>query len=80
MPGEVGIEIPQSVQRNLGLDDEPCWVIVSDANIDDWPNAGINRLPGRSNAYAYGYLPISLFEHVKREFLKHYDARRAVRR
>ena len=77
---DAGVEIPPLVRRKLGLDDEPCWVIVSDANIDDWPNAGISPLPGSARAFAYGYLPDLLFEKIKIEFLKHYDARRAVRR
>jgi hypothetical protein len=25
----------------LGLDDEPSWVIMSEHNIDEWPNGGL---------------------------------------
>src|ERR1700761_4604491 len=51
---DIGIEIPERVRRYLGLDDRPSWVIVSDANVDQWPNAGIAPLPGKPKAYAYG--------------------------
>src|SRR6478752_4172382 len=37
----VGIEIPLRVKQAIGLDDEPSWVIVSEHNIDEWPNGGL---------------------------------------
>src|SRR5215467_3468122 len=46
-----GVEIPAGVRRMLGLDDEPCWVVVSEHNIDDWPSPGIARLPGRRKTF-----------------------------
>ena len=75
-----GIELPDTVRRALGLDDEPCWVIVSEYNIDNWPNAGIATLPESTSKYTYGYLPPRLFETIKAEFLKRFDSKRAVRR
>jgi len=78
--GVVGVQIPQAVRRNLGLDDEPCWVIVSDVNLDDWPNSGIAPVPGRPKAFIYGYLPPRLYEAVKKKMLAHYNQRRVVRR
>jgi hypothetical protein len=75
-----GVEIPATVRRALGLDDAPCWVIVSEYNIDNWPNAGIAKLPGRRTAYSYGYLPPRLFDTIREAFLQRFDMRRAVRR
>ncbi len=43
----VGIEIPLKVKQAIGLDDEPSWVIVSEHNVDEWPNAGLSPVPGR---------------------------------
>ena len=37
-----GIEIPARVGQALGLDDTPSRVIVSEHNIDEWPNAGLS--------------------------------------
>jgi hypothetical protein len=34
----VGVEIPAKVRAAIGLDDAPCWVIVSEHNVDEWPN------------------------------------------
>ena len=65
----VGIEIPPKVRRAVGLDDEPCWVVVSEHNVDEWPNAGLEPIPGRPGIFAYGFLPPRLFADIKRKFL-----------
>ena len=65
----VGIEIPPKVRRAVGLDDEPCWVVVSEHNVDEWPNAGLEPIPGRPGIFAYGFLPPRLFAEIKRKFL-----------
>jgi hypothetical protein len=78
--GTKGIEIPAIVRAALGLDDMPCWVIVSEYNIDDWPNAGIGPVPGRAGEFLYGHLPPGLFARIKQAFLDTYDPNHAVRR
>ena len=42
------------VRRAIGLDDSPCWIIVSEHNIDEWPNAGLAQLPGQPGVFSYG--------------------------
>ncbi len=66
----------------LGLDDARCWVVASEYNIDEWPNAGIAPLPGRPRAFAYGFIPSGLFADVKAKFLllAAPDRRRGVKR
>ena len=59
------VEIPPGVCRNLGLDDERSWVVVSEYNIDEWPNAGLRPIHGKPRSFSYGYLPPSLFAQVK---------------
>jgi len=73
----VGIEVPRAAGEKLGLDDARSWIIVSEANVDFWPNAGLAPIPGRRDAYAYGYLPPALFENVKSRFLSLFTDRRA---
>lgn len=73
----VGIEIPPSVRRHLGLDDADSWIIVSEHNVDEWPNGGIAPLPGRQNVFSYGFLPPRLFEKVRERFLELAEAGRA---
>ena len=64
----IGIEIPQKVKAALGLDDEASWVVISEYNVDEWPNAGLAHIPGKPGIYSYGFLPPALFASVKRKF------------
>jgi len=78
----VGIEIPTRVRQSLGLDDARCWIVVSEYNVDEWPNAGLAPVPGRTASYAYGFIPPRLFEQVKSIFLESSgrDRRKGVKR
>jgi hypothetical protein len=64
----IGIEIPAKVKQAIGLDAVPSWVIVSEYNIDEWPNGGLSPVPGRPSVFAYGFIPPGLFARVKAEF------------
>lgn len=75
--GTVGIEIPAKVKTALGLDDAPSWVIISEYNVDEWPNAGLSHIPGRPGIYNYGFLPPSLFAMVKSKFAELVREKRA---
>lgn len=68
----VGVEIPARVREALGLDDAPSWVIVSEHNVDEWPNGGLAPLPGRPGVFSYGFIPPGLFAQVKARFLDLY--------
>ncbi|MCC7049057.1 MAG: hypothetical protein IT562_20250 [Alphaproteobacteria bacterium] len=65
-----GIEIPEAVRRMLGLDDERCWVIVSEYNVDEWPNGGVSPLPGKPDLFSYGFLPPGLFARIRARFIE----------
>jgi hypothetical protein len=69
----VGVEIPARVRDALGLDDGPSWIIVSEYNVDEWPNGGLAPLPGRPGVFSYGFIPPGLFAQVKRMFLDLYE-------
>ncbi|QPF90225.1 hypothetical protein [Bradyrhizobium commune] len=66
----VGIEIPAKVKQAIGLDDTPSWVIVSEHNVDEWPNAGLSPVPGKLGVFGYGFIPPSLFAQIKAKFLE----------
>jgi hypothetical protein len=66
----IGIAIPPRVREAIGLDDEPSWVIVSEHNIDDWPNSGLRSIPGRPGVFDYGFIPPKLFTQIKAKFLE----------
>jgi hypothetical protein len=66
----VGIEIPPRVRRAIGLGDAPSWVIVSEHNVDEWPNGGLTPIPGRPGIYSYGFIPPGLFAQIKTKFIE----------
>jgi hypothetical protein len=68
--GTEGVEIPAKVKQALGLDDAPSWVIVSEHNVDEWPNAGVSPIPGKSSVFSYGFIPPGLFAQIKARFLE----------
>jgi hypothetical protein len=50
----IRIELPAKVEQAIGLDDARSWVIVSEHNIDEWPNAGLSPVPGKPGVFDYG--------------------------
>jgi hypothetical protein len=79
-PGKdtLSVAIPPKVRKALGLDDAPSWVIVSEHNVDEWPNGGLATLPGRPGVFSYGFIPPGLFAQVKAKFLELYDKGRSA--
>ena len=78
-PPTEGVELPASVKRRLGLDEERSWVIVSEANIFLWPGPDLRFLPGQGpESAAYGLLPPNVFRAVRERFLAGLRARRAA--
>ena len=68
--GTEDVEIPAKVKQVLGLDDAPSWVIVSEHNVDEWPNAAVSPIPGRPGIFSYGFIPPGLFAQIKARFLE----------
>lgn len=66
----VGIEIPDQVKQAIGLDAARSWVIISEHNVDEWPNAGIAPLPGKPGVFSYGFISAGLFGQIKAGFLQ----------
>lgn len=75
---ELAVEMPASVKRRLGLDDERSWIVLSEANRFIWPGPDLRPARrGDAGSVAYGALPFGLFEQVRRKFLAAVKARRA---
>lgn len=66
----VAIEIPAKVAQALSLDEARSWVVVSDHNVDEWPNAGLAPIPGLPGIFSYGFIPPGLFAQIKAQFLE----------
>jgi hypothetical protein len=62
------VEIPQSVKRHLGLDDERSWIVVAEGNEFLWPGYDL-RKRSASQRYDYGFLPPELFDKVRKALL-----------
>ena len=75
VPPDIGIELTPAAKKAAGLDVRPQWVLVSQANKDDW-GFDLRQIPGRPGIFHYGYLPPAMFETIKAAFLSTYRARR----
>jgi hypothetical protein len=75
----VAVEIPLAVGRALGLDDARSWVVLSEHNVDEWPDSGLSPVPGDPGHFAYGFMPPRLFAQIKARFVELIRARRSSR-
>lgn len=66
------VELPPKVKRHLGLDAERSWVIVSEANLVDWDDPGIE--PVGPNQWSHGFVPPTLADILRNKLLRHYRA------
>lgn len=65
------VELPPPTKRRLGLDDERSWVVVSEVNRFIWPGPDLRPVSKQeAGQFAYGTLPPSLFETIKKQLLK----------
>ena len=65
---EAAIEIPPTIRRHLGLDDQPSWIVLDDFNVFTWPGYDLRPVAGQKDRYHYGLLPPRFFESIIRKF------------
>jgi hypothetical protein len=63
-----GVEIPAATRDRLGLQDGPCWVIVTEVNIFVWPGPDLRRPENANDCFVYGSLPHALMLRIKQSF------------
>jgi hypothetical protein len=68
-----GVEIPAAVKRQLGLDDQPSWVLISEGNEFVWPGYDL-RKRRKDGSYSYGFLPPRVFDRIVRAFVDWHKA------
>jgi hypothetical protein len=57
----LAVALPAALKRHLGLDPEPSWIIVSEANQFVWPGPDLSPISrAHPSSFAYGYLPTDL--------------------
>jgi hypothetical protein len=61
---------PARLDQSFRLRAAPGWAIVSEHNVDEWPNGGLAPIPGRPGVFGYGFIPPSLFALIKSRFLE----------
>lgn len=65
----LAVQIPHETKRRLGLDDQPSWIVVSEANRFVWPGPDLRLGPsGEASSIAFGLLPRALFRTVRDKF------------
>ncbi len=65
---ESAVAIPAAIQRHLGLDLAPAWVVVSEGNAFAWPGYDLRRV-AVGGRFEYGYLPPRFFQTVLNSFV-----------
>lgn len=67
-----GIEIPAAIKRRLGLDAARSWIITDELNRFVWPGYDMRPIArNQPDTFAWGFLPVELFEALKALVLKH---------
>jgi hypothetical protein len=72
-----GVEVPASVKRRLGLDAARSWIITDELTRFIWPGFDLRPVSrDRGDQFAFGFLPVELFEAVTASILDHRRTRR----
>jgi hypothetical protein len=75
----MAVEIPAGVKRQLRLDRDRSWVVVSEWNEFQWPGPDLRRVGRNADAsVAYGFLPRGFFKTVRDRFVAAIEAGRAA--
>lgn len=66
----LAVEIPTATKRRLGLDDQPSWIVLTDANRFIWPGPDLRpQADGDISSVAIGLLPRGLYNEVREKFI-----------
>lgn len=71
------IEIPAIVNKQLGLDRERSWIVLTELNRFIWPGPDIRIAPGHPSPL-YDAIPDWLFLEVKEAILSHLASARLI--
>ena len=63
-----GVEVPAATRARLGLQREPCWVLVSELNLFCWPGPDLRPLEAGEGSFVYGRLPQELLLRIREAF------------
>jgi hypothetical protein len=78
--GTPAVEIPPAIKKQLKLDADRSWIVVSEWNEFVWPGPDLRRgARGDQGSVAYGFLPRGFFATVRDRFIEAVDSGRAER-
>ena len=61
-----GVELPAKTRRRVGLQDAPCWVVLTEVNRFAWPGPDLRPVETAAGpSWSYGLLPARLFERAR---------------
>lgn len=69
------VEIPPNVKKQLGLDTDRSWIVLTEVNRFIWPGPDVRPAPGSESPF-YDAVPDWLFERVRKGMLTHAEAGR----
>jgi hypothetical protein len=69
---QLGLKLKVETKRLIGLpDDRESYVILSEINIDTWPNAGIKNIPNKPGIFAYpGKMPVPILSAMAKAIIQ----------
>jgi hypothetical protein len=62
---ELGVEIPPTTKRRLGLDEARSWIIAHDLNRFEWPGVDLRPVSRGAARFDYGELPAALYRQLR---------------
>jgi hypothetical protein len=73
----LAVVLPPKVKRHLGLDGAPSWIMANEVNRFIWPGPDLRPISRATpNRFDYGFLPVDIFNALRRKIVALYDARR----
>jgi hypothetical protein len=57
----MAIELPLSVKKHLGLDDQRSWIMLDEMNVFEWPGFDLRPIGRGADRIDYGFLSPRLF-------------------
>ena len=65
-----GVALPVATRRRLGLQEAPCWVILTEVNRFAWPGPDLRPVDTAAGpAWSYGLLPAQLIRRIRDEIV-----------
>ena len=77
---QVGLELSLEDKRHIGLPaDSPSNIIVSEVNLDRWPNGDMSLVPGRQTSFTYNRpVPGPTLSRIMKAFLRVVEAKKVM--